>query len=690
MNRFYLVAGLMSATLPVVAAPSTPGITEPEAALGKPVTATELNPVVVTGTGVRQRLKDTPVPVEVISGDEIRNAGLDDLQQALTMMVPSLSFSPNAMGSYLRMNGLTNSHVLILVNGRKLTGDISGNVDLGQIDTSLIERIEVLNGAASTLYGSEAVGGVINIIMRQPADKSEFNSQSRYARHNQFSQSLDLALRAGKAGSFTGYNHAHSDGWQNSHFTEEDGELTETLSQLSLGFTSNNLNQRFTYDASDRLSLYADGGYYNRLLDRPQERKDIAGGAKYNTFAESWSWGVGAGYSLGSLGEIHFDYNGRNYNQYYKYMVSSGSFLPGDYYLTKRQKYHEAELKGIFNFTEESSTVFGLDFRHETLVRPESDLDKGLGTFSAYAQHEHRFLNHFTGIAGLRLDSYQEIGTRLTPKVALMYNTGNLNVRGTWAMGYRAPGIDELYYHMLKPMGSRHIITFGNPDLKAETSNYTSVNAEWRTSRLSVSLTGYLNFVHHMVTSESTKFTVLSKEEQDALIAEFPEINDIKTSTLSVKEYYNFAKATVKGLEANITVNPIEGLSLSANYSFSYGRGLNDDSGWQRLNRSVLHTGTFTGNYFRSWGFYTLNVNLNGRVQSKTYYPGDADGDAPGYGIWDLTTRHTIDCFKSFTLTPGIGVDNIFNRQDRRPLNKNFALYSPGRSFVISLAVTLK
>ena len=231
-------------------------------------------------------------------------------------------------------------------------------------------------------------------------------------------------------------------------------------------------------------------------------------------------------------------------------MVSSGSFLPGDYYLTKRQKYHEAELKGIFNFTEESSTVFGLDLRHETLVRPESDLDKGLGTFSAYAQHEHRFLNHFTGIAGLRLDSYQEIGTRLTPKVALMYNTGNLNVRGTWAMGYRAPGIDELYYHMLKPMGSRHIITFGNPDLKAETSNYASVNAEWRTSRLSVSLTGYLNFVHHMVTSESTKFTVLSKEEQDALIAEFPEINDIKTSTLSVKEYYNFATAAGSGSTA--------------------------------------------------------------------------------------------------------------------------------------------
>ncbi|MDE5595641.1 MAG: Plug domain-containing protein, partial [Muribaculaceae bacterium] len=109
-------------------------------------TSRELDPVVVTGTGVHQRLKLTPVPVEVIAGNELRNAGLTDIQEALTMMVPSLSFSPTAMGSYLRMNGLTNSHVLILLNGRKMIGDISGNVDLGQIDVNLIKRVEVLNG----------------------------------------------------------------------------------------------------------------------------------------------------------------------------------------------------------------------------------------------------------------------------------------------------------------------------------------------------------------------------------------------------------------------------------------------------------------------------------------------------------------------------------------------------------------
>ena len=226
----------------------------------------DLNPVVVTGTGVHQRLKSSAVPIEVISAQEIEAAGVNGLLEALTMMVPSLSFSPNAMGSYLRLNGLTNSHVLVLVNGRKMVGDISGNVDLSQIDINLIKRIEVLNGAASTLYGSDAVGGVINIILDESADESQFSSDSRYTRKNRFDQSLNLALSAGKVGSFTGYNYSHSDGWQNSHFTDDDGELVETLSLLSLGYSSNNLTQRFTYDPTERLSAYAEGTYYNLSL----------------------------------------------------------------------------------------------------------------------------------------------------------------------------------------------------------------------------------------------------------------------------------------------------------------------------------------------------------------------------------------------------------------------------------------
>lgn len=648
-----------------------------------------LNPVVVTGTGMKQRLKSTPVPVEVINGSELRAASLNDLQEALTMMIPSLSFSPSAMGSYLRMNGLTNRHVLILVNGKKLTGDISGNVDLGQIDVNLIERVEVLNGAASTLYGSDAVGGVINIIMREPDAKPQVSANTSLRRNRLFDQSLAINLPAGKINSLTGFHYAHSDGWQNSQFTKDGNELIPTLAQLSLGFTSQNLTQRFTYDPSSDLSLYADMGYYHRILDRPAEQADITGGMKYNTMSESWSWGGGVKYRLSALGSLSLDYSGRRFGQWYKYMLPSGNFNVGDYNKTKNQVFHDLEAKSIFNFSESSNTIFGMAYRYEQLVRPDEDFDRSLNSFSLYGQHEQRLFDSLTLLAGARFDTYQNIGSRFTPKATIMYHIGDFNLRASYAMGYRAPGLDELYYHLMKPMGSRHIITFGNPDLKSETSNYFGINAEYRTDRFSASVTAYINQVRNMITSSSTKFTALSEEEQNALREEFPEIADVKLSTLSVKQYYNYSRAKVKGFEINIMAMPLNGLTLSANYTFAYGRGLEADGSWSRLNRSVVHTATLTANYTRQWNWYRININLNGRVQSKTYYPGDADGNAPGYGIWNLITRHTFSCFRGFTLTPGFGIDNIFNRRDMRPLNCNFALYSPGRSYVISLAVNI-
>lgn len=653
----------------------------------------ELNPVVVTGTGTHQRLKNSPAPVTVITANEIKRAGITDFQQAMTMMAPSLSFSTNAMGSYLMMNGLSNKYVLILVNGRKLTGDTSNNVDISQIDMSRVSRIEVLNGAASSLYGSDAIAGVINIITNEPKDEVMFTTNSRYTRKNQFTQSLNLDIARGKIGSYTSYKYDHSDGWQNNNMTLDGDEPVESVSPLSIGYSMNTFSQKFTYDATDRLSFYANGGYYWRLTDRPTKRDDITGGSTYNLHNESYNWAGGAKYLLSSRSSIQLDYMGNNYASRYKYLLESGDYLPSDYSLTKRQKFHDAELKGVFGFTTHSTTVFGIDYRRETLARPDANVDKGVYTLSGYGQHEVKLWRHLTGIAGVRYDYHEEAGGRFTPKVAAMYNIGNFNVRATYAAGFRAPGLDELYYNMYKTgHGGKNTITIGDKNLAPEHSNYYSVNLEYRTNRFSASVTGYMNYLTDMITSTTTGFNNLSNERQQALKEEFPEIGELSTNALAklnVKEYLNFEEATVKGFEVNLSGNPFPGLTLSGNYTYAYARGKSAD-GWQNMTRSVRHTGTVAGNYNHSWRDYTLNVNLNGRLQSKRYHPGDADGDAPGYGLWNLHTRHSFDCFRGFALEPGIGVDNLFNKKDNRPLGMNYALLSPGRMVVVSLILKLK
>ena len=151
-----------------------------------------LNQVVITGTGTHHRLKNSPVSIEVISGNELRKAGLVKLDDALRMQSPSFNFSTTAMGDYTTMNGLQNDYVLILVNGKKLAGDISGNTDLRRIDMNRVKRIEILKGAASALYGSEAMGGVINIITEEPKDALLLLSHTRIAEEGQFTQNLSL------------------------------------------------------------------------------------------------------------------------------------------------------------------------------------------------------------------------------------------------------------------------------------------------------------------------------------------------------------------------------------------------------------------------------------------------------------------------------------------------------------------
>ena len=90
-------------------------------------------------------------------------------------------------------------------------------------------------------------------------------------------------------------------------------------------------------------------------------------------------------------------------------------------------------MKGIFGFTTNSTTVFGVDYRREVLRRPDSDLDKSVYTASAYGQHEVKLWNHLTGVVGVRYDHHEQTGGRFTPKVAAMYNIGNFTVRAIYA-----------------------------------------------------------------------------------------------------------------------------------------------------------------------------------------------------------------------------------------------------------------
>jgi outer membrane receptor for ferrienterochelin and colicins len=405
MNKQKHIATLCMASL-LCAAPAF-GQSAPSQGLSEDELSYSMDPVVVTGSYTPQHLKNSAVPVAVLNSSAMKNAGITDLQSALEQLVPSLSFSPNSMGSYLRMNGLSNKHVLILVNGRKVGGDISGNVDLSQINMSNVKQIEYITGAASTLYGSDAIGGVINIILKEGGEKSSFTSDSRYKNKNRFDQTLGLNLRAGKVTSTTNYYYSHSDGWQNSNLTESGEDLIETLAPLSFGYSSNNFSERIEYKPTQRLTTYANVGYYRKLTDRPAAQEDVTGGYTYNLHYEGFQWGAGGAYRLnGYNGVLKLDYSGNTLDQAYKYMEDNS------YSFTKKQDFHQLTATGQWNFTENSTSLVGVDYKSESLERPQDEVDKQLSTYSLFVQHEHKLFDLLTLSAGVRYDNHQTVGSR--------------------------------------------------------------------------------------------------------------------------------------------------------------------------------------------------------------------------------------------------------------------------------------
>ena len=650
-----------------------------------------LNPVVVTGSGHHQRLKSTATPVHVLSAQEIREQGISTFDGALVRMMPQISMAPNSMGTFLRLNGLGNKYILILINGQKLSGDISNNIDLNRINMARVKRIEVLDGAASSLYGSDAIAGVINIITDQPTQNLICaTSDTRVSGHGQLTESVSLDIFSKGFGSYTSFTHDRADSYRNNDLEYVKGSDTETQSSIAplfTGYRSNIVGQKFTYAPNQHLALNAGMDYSYKITSRPETREDITGGTDYEMRYKGLRWNVGGIYKFTSRNSLQANFVVDRYRYGKEYDVATKTYQIGDYVQSKKQRMMDGELKAILGLTTNSTTIFGADWRQDHLTATSGNINEKVYTLAAYAQHEMKFLKDFTATLGLRLTHHETFNNHLTPKVALMYAPGEFRFRATYSAGFRAPGLDELYYHYFSVNRGKPQISFGNRDLKPEKSHYFSLNAEYRTQMIAVSLTGFINRINDMVVKENIEVNDASLM---MLKREFPEMTDAEASKLvSYALYQNSDKGDIKGVQLNVSANLFPGFNLSANYAYTYAR-TKSDSEWTPLERSIRHTATIAADYHHAWKRYSLNVNLNGRLQSKTYYP--SYEDAPGYGIWNLYTTHSFDVAKWALIEPSIGIDNIFDRVDRRidSTTRKYALYSPGTMLVVGLKVKFK
>lgn len=653
-----------------------------------------LGQVVITGTGTHRRMSNSPVPIQVITAKDLGNANVTSLEDALVKLTPNVTTMTNGMGTTLSLNGMNEDYMLLLENGKRLTGDDRYT----RINIGNVKRIEILSGAASALYGSDAIGGVINIITDDAKNTVNVSNYTHYTSKGRFSENINADINSGKFSSYTSYQRREADNWQ---VNELDENGYKTGRPMSTGFISDNISQRFAYNATDRLSFYVRGNYYNYNTRRPETATYFKKGKKkdedgkpiyeetqaytYNMLHDTYTYGAGAKYMINKSAYIDADFFADNYTSKYDYFLKSGDFERGDKETRKKTRYYNATVKGIFKPNSWNKVSTGIEYINENFSSESDNISfKNMYTFALFAQDEITILRDLQAVVDVRYLYNENFKNYATPNVALMYKIDHFNFRASYATGYRAPTLSQLYATDEAKTASRY--TIGNPNLKPEKSNFFSLNGEYTCSRFSIAATGFYNDIKDMI-----NYRVLSDEEIQQM-----GLGELHEQFSTIRQRDNVDRSKIKGISVNANFYLGAGLTLGGGYIYTdtEAKTLEHDSKTNKdvvvitpVDKSVKNAANVHARWDHDWNNYHLNVNLSGHIQGERY--SSTYGYAPKYQQWDLNTRHTFN-LDAFILEPGIGIENIFNKRDDRPWNSNFSTINPGRAVYVSLAVKFK
>lgn len=647
-----------------------------------------LEEVVVTGTGTEHYLKDAPVQTEVITRRALEQFQARSMEELLAGLSPSLTFHDGSMGSHIQLNGLNNDYILILIDGKRMNGDVGGQNDLNLLNPANIERIEIVKGAASSLYGSDAIAGVINIITKKHHDKTEFTSTSRVGAYGDVRESASLGLTIGQVKSMTGVNFHHTDGWRNTDLQWNQQQLKPGSTMKTVNRSTNyTLTESLDWNVNDRLSLTASGSYYERWVVRPH------GPWSYlpnDFYYRNYGFAAGGKYRLGGRNYLTADLSYDRYGYFYDYKLQEVTdyfkdgdritYFPGQRIKQSVQRQVLGQAKGVFYIGDRHLLNTGFEYLYNHLESPHHiDGDRAsVYTLAAYAQEEWTAADDVVLTAGARGTVHKETGFNLSPKIAVLYNKGDFRLRASYALGYKSPTVKELYYNYTATLGGGSLTAYhGNKDLKAQTSQYASVGVEYAGRKFQASVTAYANFLRNMI--ELAEINLTAEEKLD----------EIEKS----KMYLNLTQARIWGVDFTFNYQPVQTLTVSGGYSFSDPRAQYPDQGadymkYIPIDATSQHNATLNASWHHTWSRYRLGLAVYGRYQSVRRYVEDNDADA--FQTWRINTAHTLLGMKKWTLTLNVGVDNLFNYVDRTPFGRNRATTTPGRTVYASALIKFK
>lgn len=615
-----------------------------------------LDEVTVTGTRTEKTVAETPVMTRIVPSEVLQRNDFESMIDVLEYNIPGLRFNTDPRGNNIQVQGLENSYILILVDGERLSTTPGGPIDFDRLTTANIKKIEVLKGAASALYGSSAMGMVINIITDIPKRPLEGWAKVRYGKYN------DLQLDAGVGMKYKGFyaqtlfNRTSSDGYDLTPETPES----------------------FTENPSHHMTIEEKLGWNNQY-----SRITVKGSLYWGEVENPWESTAPTHYrSLTKTLQVNAEHA---FNDRYKLY---GTYA-GDFY-TRKTVYdflylpdstnawsHEQTVRLVDEFKPWDNLVIVKGFEwngtknYNKMQYGKEKTIRDMDDANLFAQADWMITDRLEVIGGFRYTHNSEFGSAFTPKINLMYSPGNFKIRAGYSRGFKTPGLTELYSDFNMGSVSHNI---GNPDLKAEHSDYFSVSGEY-------SWQGRL-----MLTAELYQNTVDNKINSYNVDIEDPKPGELGTEL----RYENVKGVRIRGAEATATYYPVSALLLRTSYAFC--DALNKETGLQLSGNSkhaMNWSASLHGKLLKHEGAVTLSGRWDSKRISKSRRTETDDSGQevevittrtkPGYTMWKLTAQYTPWTWKYMRLSVTGGVDNLFDFVDTS------IIYDPGRRFFGSL-----
>lgn len=650
--------------------------------------ATQLNTIVVTATGYEQDLSKAPASITVIDREELEKREYNDITDVLRH-TPGVVVSGSGSAQTISIRGMSSNYTLFLVDGKRQYGrDVNPNGDDAGFEknilppVSAIERIEIIRGPASTLYGTDAMGGVVNIITKKVSDRwsgsvelgSVIQDQGNAGDIQNGSVYLAGPLLENKLGLQLSLNKQKR---------EEDAYVGGFR-----GTERESLNSRLSYILNDKHDLQLEANFVQ------QESETTVGKtvALANNAADSSSRNYRHVYALTHHGRYSDQLDSTTYLQY----ENSKNPDRGNTQLgTKGIELDTWTFNNQWNWLLGNHTLsLGAHYKDEKLTDKATNRNPNAPEFSeltrwsaaAFLEDTWHLSDRFDLTAGLRYDHDENYSGHVSPRLYGVYSLNDQwTVKGGVSTGYKQPDIraaTEGFYSVTggggSPLATGRGIIRANPDLDPESSLSSELGVNWQNDRVKASLTAYVTQYKDRITEVRACETDTDGSSTNRNNWQEWKCFEGDTPFYFISERINVDEAELKGVEATLEASLSDYTTLMANYTFT---------------DSEFKTGEFKGQPVNQMPEHMLNITVDHEINdalnvwSRLHYRSETSAylsrtsvaqPNPGYEFLDVGLNYKF--------TPNIsGKFGVYNLLDEKAEDRDGDQLLDGRRYGISL-----